>query len=77
VNECKPPDLGHSLDKGEGVAGPDYPAAADWYRRAADHSNASAAANLATMYTLGTGRARALQIMPATSTPHFSPSFLS
>jgi TPR repeat protein len=24
--------LGVSLDKGEGVAAPDYPAAADWYR---------------------------------------------
>jgi TPR repeat protein len=69
-------DLGCILDKGEGVAAPDYPAAADWYRRAADLGNASAAANLATMYTFGTGRARAWRIMPATSTPHFSSSFL-
>jgi TPR repeat protein len=27
--------LGTMLDMGEGVAAPDYPAAADWYRRAA------------------------------------------
>ena len=28
--------LGWMLDKGVGVVAPDYPAAADWYRRAAD-----------------------------------------
>ena len=45
--------LGCSLEEGEGVAAPDYPAAADWYRRAADAGDAQAANNLSTMYTLG------------------------
>jgi len=52
-------------NKGEGVAAPDYPAAADWYRRAADAGIGQAAANLSNMYRLGRGRA--WQIMPATS----------
>jgi len=55
------------LDKGDGVAAPDYPAAAGWYTRAADAGIGDAAANLAAMYTVGRGRA--WQIMPATSTP--------
>jgi len=29
-------DLGRLLDRGEGVAAADHPAAAGWYRRAAD-----------------------------------------
>ena len=40
-------NLAVSLDAGEGVAAPDYPAAADWYRRAADADPAGAANNLA------------------------------
>jgi len=63
--------LGCCLDQGEGVAAPDYPAAVDWYRRSADLGHALAAANLDSMYTLGTGRARAWQIIP-----HYSPSLL-
>jgi TPR repeat protein len=43
------------LDKGEGVAAADYPAAADWYRRAADAGNADAAFNLSNMYQIGRG----------------------
>jgi TPR repeat protein len=39
------------------VAAPDSPAAADWYRRAADAGIASAAVNLCDMYTVGRGRA--------------------
>ena len=69
-------NLARSLDKGEGGAAPDYPAAVGWYKRAADLGDASAAANLVTMYTFGSGRARAWQMMPATSTPHSSHSFL-
>jgi len=65
------------LDKGEGVAVPDYPAAAGWYRRAADLGNGDAANNLATMFAVGRGRD--WQIMPipaspspASQTPRFS-----
>ena len=50
-------DLACSLDSAEGVAAPDYPAAAGWYRRAADAGHAAAASNLSVMYTLGRGRA--------------------
>jgi len=57
-------NLGCSLDKGLGVAAPDYPAAAGWYRRAADAGHGPAAVNLYTMYTVGRGRA--WLIMPAT-----------
>jgi len=67
--------LGCCLDSGEGVAAPDYPAAAGWYRRAADAGDGDAAHNLCTMYMAGRG-ARQIMIMPATSTPHSSPSFL-
>ena len=56
-------NLGVCLDKGEGVAAPDYPAAAGWFRRAADAGDALAAHDLAAMYT-GPG-------MPATSTATF------
>jgi len=58
-------NLGWLLDTGQGVAAPDYPAAAGWFRRAADAGHGDAAQNLSTMYTLGRGWAR--QIMPATS----------
>ena len=47
--------LGVCLDKGEGVAAPDYSAAAGWYRRAADAGLGDAAKNLSNMYTLGRG----------------------
>ena len=50
-------DLGYALDNGKGVAALDSPAAADWYRRAADAGVGDAAANLSVMYTLGCGRA--------------------
>ena len=43
------------LDEGKGVAAPDYPAAAGWYRRAAEAGDGLAAQNLATMYTVGRG----------------------
>jgi len=45
-------NLGCSLDEGEGVA-PDCPAAAEWYRRAAEVGHGDAANNLCHMYTLG------------------------
>jgi len=48
-------NLGISLDKGEGVPAPDYPAAADWYRRAADAGVGEAAVNLCHMYSVGRG----------------------
>jgi TPR repeat protein len=51
------------------VAAPDYPAAAVWYRRAADAGEGDAAHNLCTMYTVGRGRA--WQIMLATSSAIF------
>ena len=66
--------LGCSLDAGEGVAAPDYPAAVDWCRRAADAGHGGAASNLCAMYTVGRGRAWC--IMPASSPQHFRPSFL-
>jgi len=37
------------------MAVPDYPAALDWYRRAADAGIGEAAMNLCSMYTLGRG----------------------
>jgi TPR repeat protein len=37
------------------VAAPDCPAAAGWYRRAADAGIGVAAKNLSTLYTLGRG----------------------
>jgi len=58
-------DLGTSLDKGGGVVAPDYLAAADWYRRAADAGDGRAAHILSSMYTLGRGGA--WQVMPSTS----------
>jgi len=54
--------LAYCLDAGEGVAAPDYPAAADWYRRAAVAGDGDAAFNLAGMYAVGCGRA--WQIFP-------------
>ena len=59
-------NLGALLDQGKGVAAPDYPAAAEWYRRAADAGDGDAAMNLGNMYMLGRGRT--WQTMPATST---------
>jgi len=56
-------NLGACLDKGEGVAAPDYPAAAGWYRRAAEARHGDAAANLSRMYSVGRGWA--WPIMPA------------
>jgi len=47
------------------LAAPDYPAAADWYRRAADAGYGAAAHNLCTMYLVGRGRA--WRTMPASS----------
>jgi hypothetical protein len=49
--------LGCRLEAGEGVAAPDFPAAADWFWRAADAGDGKAAKNLSQMYTLGRGRA--------------------
>jgi hypothetical protein len=59
-------NLGSSLDQGHGVAAPDYPAAAEWYRRAAGLGDGKAAANLSGMYTVGSGWA--WHTMSATST---------
>jgi TPR repeat protein len=50
-------NLGNLLDQGNGIAAPNYTAAAGWYRRAADAGHGRAAGNLASMYTLGRGRA--------------------
>jgi len=67
------------LDFGKGEAAPDYPAAADWYRRAFDAgggpSGAVGAANtLYTMYTVGRGMA--WQTIPATPSSTFRILFL-
>jgi TPR repeat protein len=43
------------LDEEDDAAAPDYPAAAGWYRRAADDGHAGAAFNLSRMFTLGLG----------------------
>jgi hypothetical protein len=51
-------NLGCSLDKGAGVAAPDYVAAADWYRRAADAGRGDAANNLSALYQVGRGVTR-------------------
>jgi len=63
-------NLGVYLDKGQGVAAPDSPAAAGWYRRAADAGVGAAATNLYTMTKVGRGRAG--QTTPATSFLHIS-----
>ena len=57
--------LGWYLDHGEGVAAPDYPAAAGWFRRAADAGYEGAASALSNLYTLGRGRA--WQMIPASA----------
>jgi len=44
------------LDQGKGMAASDYPAAAVWYRRAADEGHGPAAFNLCHMYNTGRGR---------------------
>jgi len=48
--------LGRCLEEGKGVAPPDYLAAVDWYRRAADAGNGEAACALSNLYTFGRGR---------------------
>ena len=48
-------NLAVSLDAGEGVAAPDYPAAMGWHRRAAAAGHAGAANNLSIMYAVGSG----------------------
>jgi len=53
-------NLGCSLDLGEGVAAPDHPAAADWFRRAADAGHGVAAMNLSHMYVAGRAYTRPL-----------------
>jgi TPR repeat protein len=54
-------ELGCHIDQGYGVV-PDYPAAAEWYRRAADAGHGGAANNLCHMYTLGRGWALRIMI---------------
>ena len=49
-------NLGHALERGDGVVAPDYPAAVDWYRRAADTGHGGASYNLSNMYAVGRGR---------------------
>jgi len=68
-------NLGCCLDQGVGGAVLDYPAAAGWYKRAADAGSGDAAQNLATMYTVGRGRA--WQITPAISTSSYNILVLS
>ena len=63
-------DLGVYLDEGKGVAPPDYPAAADWYRRAADAGVGDAAVILSNMYLVGRGGG--WRVVPATSFIHIS-----
>jgi TPR repeat protein len=48
-------NLGVLFDSGQGVAAPDYLAAADWYRRAANAGHGAAAVNLSVMYFVGRG----------------------
>ena len=66
--------VGCRLDKGEGVAAPDYPAAAGWYRRADAAGFGAAALNLSNMYIAGRGGA--CQITQPRPPPHSAPSFL-
>jgi len=66
--------LGLCFDKGDGMAAPDYPAAASWYRRAADTGHWGGASNLSSMYRFGRGRA--WQTLPATSPFTFEPYFI-
>jgi len=58
-------NLGAALDMGKGVAAPDYPAAAGWFRRAAVAGRGDSAVNLCHMDAVGRGRIR--NIMPTTS----------
>jgi len=59
--------VGVGLEAGKSVAAPNYPAAADWYRGAADAGVGEAASNLSNMYASGRGRAWQIIPMPATS----------
>jgi len=43
-------NIGALIEQGLGVAAPDYPAAADWYRQAAEAGDGDAAANLRILY---------------------------
>jgi hypothetical protein len=58
-------NTGVFLEEGRGVAAPDYQAAVEWFRRAADAGDGGAAGNLCRMYTHGHGRA--WQLFPASS----------
>ena len=62
-------NLAVSLELGSGVAAPDYPAAVDWYKRAAGAGMADAANTLVPMYTVGRGWA--WQVTPASSDSSF------
>jgi hypothetical protein len=68
--------VGCILDEGKGEATPDYPAAADWYRRAANGGVGEAAINLSHMYSLGRGRAWQMAWQIVRHHAHFSLSFL-
>jgi TPR repeat protein len=57
------------------VAASDYPAAADWYRRAADAGHELAAYNLGNMFSVGRGRA--WQIYLPRGIHSLDPRFLS
>jgi len=48
-------NYGVSLEKGQGVAAPDYLMAAERYCRAAESGHAGAAINLSNLYTFGRG----------------------
>jgi len=63
-------NLGCSFDKGQGVAAPDYPSAAGWYKLAADAGDASAAVNLSSMYLVGRGRVWQLTPVASSATFH-------
>jgi hypothetical protein len=49
-------NLGCNFDRGEGMAARDDPAAAGWYRHAAEAGHGAAAATLSNMYSTGRGR---------------------
>jgi len=48
-------ELGCHLNEGQGVAAPDYPAAAGWFKRAAGVGHGDAASNLNRYYNFGIG----------------------
>jgi hypothetical protein len=61
--------LGVRLAEGRGMAAPGHPAAAGWFRRAADAGSGDAANNLCQIYSFGRGRA--WRIMPGSSSSIF------